>query len=123
MTKSDTLRSRRVFHKFKAVTRAGGKCTICGYNKNITALVFHHVHEKTMSMSSSNLAATAMRQVTDEMNKCILLCHNCHSELHYPELTMKKVSKLAAAVDSKLMSMSAAFKYFVYSPEEESSEE
>lgn len=98
--------------------QAGGKCAECGYNKNISALVFHHLDEKTMALNSNNLAAASAQQVKEEINKCILLCHNCHNELHNPELSMKQVGKLFAAVDSKLMTMNEACNYFINSPEE-----
>src|SRR3990172_7474961 len=62
------------------IKRAGGQCTICGYNKYTGALEFHHIDPSTKEM---NLSVTDMyrKDVYDEINKCILVCANCHREL------------------------------------------
>lgn len=86
---------------------------MCGYDKNLASLVFHHTDEKSMSMSGQSMASVSLKQVQDEIQKCILLCHNCHNEIHNPTLTMKNIAKAASAVNSKLMNLSEACKYFV----------
>jgi len=59
-------------------------CAICGYNKCIEALDFHHVNPKDKSFSL-NIAGThhKNKDIVGELNKCILLCKNCHAETHY----------------------------------------
>ena len=58
-------------------------CAICGYNKYDGALEFHHVNPKDKIFP---LSADYMGKKTDDMikelNKCILLCSNCHKEIH-----------------------------------------
>jgi hypothetical protein len=64
-----------------AVDAFGGKCGICGYNRCIGALDFHHLNpsEKEFSLTAS----TASRQVfVEELRKCVCLCSNCHREVH-----------------------------------------
>lgn len=74
--------ARRKKLKEEAVNIAGGKCTICGYNKCISALEFHH-HEKNKEGNFSSLLKNESRQkLLKEAGKCILLCANCHRELH-----------------------------------------
>lgn len=60
----------------------GGKCEICGYNKSIWALNFHHINpeEKEYQLSSGN--CKSLEKDKQELDKCILVCHNCHAELH-----------------------------------------
>jgi hypothetical protein len=61
----------------------GGKCCTCGYNKNLAALCFHHVKDKLHEVAdlARNSRFTLARE---EAKKCILLCANCHTELHNP---------------------------------------
>lgn len=72
--------------KIEAIKRLGGKCSICGYNKNIAALTFHHLRDKKFTLNSRNFKCFSKEKVEEELKKCILLCHNCHSEIHHPEL-------------------------------------
>ena len=61
----------------------GGKCTTCGYNKSQRALSFHHVNpkEKDFDLSSRGLTRSWER-IKKEIDKCVLLCANCHMVLH-----------------------------------------
>lgn len=67
--------------KIELVNYKGGKCSYCGYNKCITALEFHHQDplQKDFSISGSSYSIERMKQ---EVDKCILLCSNCHREEH-----------------------------------------
>lgn len=60
----------------------GGQCERCGYNKCINALEFHHLDptQKDFAISSNSFSFDRMKQ---EVDKCILLCSNCHREEHY----------------------------------------
>lgn len=64
----------------------GGKCERCGYNKSLSALHFHHKNkqEKEFSLSQINLNSTNMTLdiIKKEIDKCELLCANCHAEEH-----------------------------------------
>lgn len=61
----------------------GGKCCICGYDKYIGALEFHHIFEddKNFGLSSRGLTRSWEKMKT-EADKCILVCSNCHKEIH-----------------------------------------
>lgn len=67
--------------KSRAVEYLGGKCKICGYDKCVEALTFHHVipNKKEFNISRTNIA---WEKLKPELDKCVLLCHNCHDEVH-----------------------------------------
>jgi len=61
----------------------GGKCQICGYDKCPRALSFHHVDPKEKSFGISARGLTrSWEKIKEEIDKCVLLCANCHMELH-----------------------------------------
>ncbi|MCX6764494.1 MAG: hypothetical protein NTU58_02180 [Candidatus Nealsonbacteria bacterium] len=61
----------------------GGKCIVCGYNQCIQALEFHHLNNSEKDFSISDKGYTrSWEKVKKEIDKCILLCANCHRELH-----------------------------------------
>lgn len=69
--------------KEKAVKYKGGKCQICGYNKYIGALEFHHVDPNLKDFSISTDGFTyGWEKIKTEIDKCILVCSNCHKEIH-----------------------------------------
>ena len=61
----------------------GGSCMVCGYNKCQRALSFHHLNpkEKDFDLSSRGLTRSWER-IKKEIDKCVLLCSNCHMEVH-----------------------------------------
>ena len=71
----------------------GGKCEICGYNKNISALEFHHINPKEKAFTVSD-TRHSWNEAQKELDKCILLCANCHRELHNPQSTPQNLNKL-----------------------------
>ena len=70
--------------KQKCINYKGGKCQICGYNKCNAALQFHHKdpNQKEFGLSSKG-RPIAWEKTKKELNKCEILCANCHSEIHY----------------------------------------
>lgn len=72
-------------HKFKelCVTYKGSVCEFCGYNKYIGALEFHHRDPEAKDFSFAHRRShTFNQEIIDELDKCILLCSNCHKEEH-----------------------------------------
>ena len=74
-------------HKRKKtlVDYAGGKCKICGYNKCLAALTFHHRNplEKSFGLAENVCRSKTIDDLKKEVDKCDLLCSNCHHEEHY----------------------------------------
>jgi len=75
------------------VSLLGGKCMVCGYSKSLAALHFHHVRDKKFLISSSKTRAWNL--VLEELRKCILLCANCHAEVHVGQLDVSSISPFA----------------------------
>lgn len=77
--------------KEKAIKYKGGKCMICGYDKSNWSLDFHHrdPNEKDFGIASSNILKWDLLKI--ELDKCDLLCKNCHGELH-EKLNLSKTS-------------------------------
>ena len=75
---------RRQNLKQIAVDHLGGKCQRCGYDNYIGALEFHH---KDPSSKDMTIAGTGKKwdAIKDEVEKCLLLCANCHREVHNEE--------------------------------------
>lgn len=62
---------------------AGGCCIVCGYNRCLSALDFHHINPQDKKFGLAQRVSTTINQQTlDEIAKCVLLCANCHRELH-----------------------------------------
>ena len=75
-----TRRSRKKY----LIEYKGGECCICGYDKCAAALVFHHLEPEKKSFTIGLAVANNhnLKDTLKEVDKTILLCHNCHSEVH-----------------------------------------
>lgn len=83
LTTYQKVKSWRQRTKLKAVAYKGGKCARCGYNKSIRALSFHHTDPTKKEFTISNHGrCMAWEKRKKELDKTILLCANCHAEVH-----------------------------------------
>ncbi|TMK99718.1 MAG: hypothetical protein E6G34_04115 [Actinobacteria bacterium] len=80
--RSEAVARRRRKMKSILVQEAGGRCCICGYDRNMRALHFHHL-EPELKRHSINAkgVAVALEKLRAEARKCVLLCSNCHAEV------------------------------------------
>jgi hypothetical protein len=80
-------RAKVARHKLKqlCVDYLGGKCKQCGYNKCLAALDFHHrdPNEKDFEIGRAKGRAKSFEEMKSELDKCDLLCRNCHAEAHF----------------------------------------
>jgi hypothetical protein len=63
------------------VDEAGGRCAICGYNRTIVNLHFHHVDPTKKLFSINTGRGKALATFREEARKCVLVCANCHGEI------------------------------------------
>lgn len=73
------------YHKYKvkAVAYKGGKCVSCGYNACLASLDFHHKNPAEKDPRWKTMRSWTFERVKQELDKCILVCRNCHGEIHY----------------------------------------
>ena len=76
----------------KIKLQRGGKCERCGYNTCIKALEFHHLDptQKDFTISNDHFK---LKEAVKESKKCILICANCHRELHDNLWNVKDIRK------------------------------
>ena len=80
LVQSNLSRQRKT--KELAVDYKGGCCSICGYNKCIAALDFHHINPSEKDRRYFNMRGGLSVNLKTELDKCVLLCSNCHREIH-----------------------------------------
>lgn len=73
---------RRRVLKLRAIEALGGKCSLCGYASHPGVLDFHHVDASLKSFGiSSGGFSRSWTSIENEIQKCILVCANCHREI------------------------------------------
>ena len=87
------VQRRRAQIRLMAVEQKGGCCEVCGYRRRNEALEFHHrdPNLKEFGISSKGYARS-WEKVKQEIEKCILLCANCHREFHAGMLQLPQVT-------------------------------
>lgn len=73
---------RKIKRKEKMVKILGGKCQLCGYDKCITALDFHHINGDDKQINIGGSYNRSWKSLSNEIKKCWLLCCRCHREIH-----------------------------------------
>ncbi len=83
MLNTEYVKDWRKRVKIAIVKGFGGSCCVCGYNRSINALEFHHLipEEKEFSFGAIR-ASKGWDQLIIEIGKCVMLCSNCHKEVH-----------------------------------------
>ncbi len=81
LKKAVSLRRKAI--KQRALNYMGKKCIFCHYNKYEGALEFHHKVAETKKFGIGQKGhSRSWKKVQAELNKCILVCSNCHKEVH-----------------------------------------
>jgi transposase len=77
-----TIQRRKII-KGKCVEYKGGSCEVCGYDKCKEALHFHHINPEDKSFGiAANGVNHSWEKIKKELDKCIMVCANCHAEIH-----------------------------------------
>lgn len=83
--------------KIMSINYLGGKCQKCG-EKNIFHLCFHHTNGKEEKVDSiRHFLKKTFKTIQRELDKCTLLCKNCHQELHFVRESSLKSTLLKMA--------------------------
>lgn len=81
-------KQRRLSVKIKCIDYKGSRCSVCGYNRCIGALEFHHLDPKEKEFQISSERNPSWETLVKELDKCILLCANCHREVEASLITV-----------------------------------
>lgn len=97
-TKIQALTRQQNFKK-QCLDYKGGKCLSCDYNNYQGALEFHHLDPNEKEFDLSSVKHNSFNEkIKEELDKCILLCSNCHKEIHgglisYDEINHKIIKQ------------------------------
>ncbi len=82
LCRTGAVHRRRRDVKRILVEEAGGACVLCGYDRSLAGLHFHHVDPTEKSFALSRQGVTrSLAAARAEAAKCVLLCSNCHAEV------------------------------------------
>jgi hypothetical protein len=82
LCRSGAVDRRRKEVKRVLVAEAGGCCALCGYDRSMAGLHFHHLEPSEKAFALSRRGVTiSLTAARAEAAKCILLCSNCHAEV------------------------------------------
>jgi hypothetical protein len=103
-----TRSSKNVSHwrqvaKAKLVALFGGQCVACGYDRCIRNLSFHHRDAATKEFGISGAVNGNWNVMLAEAKKCVLLCANCHGEVHAGLRDVAKLENAGAGSPSGLL--------------------
>ena len=81
---SEAVKTWRKSTKERMVKSMGGECVCCGYNKCNDSLSFHHLDPSKKNFTFAKIRANirSWGKLVDELKKCVLVCKNCHGEIH-----------------------------------------
>lgn len=81
---SEEVKKWRANCKNRIVDAMGGSCVVCGYMKCNSSLVLHHLDPSKKEFGLGSIRANPKKwsTIVEEIKKCVLVCHNCHYEIH-----------------------------------------
>lgn len=106
LCRTERVENHRRKRKKLLVDMKGGKCERCGYDKCIDALEFHHLNPQEKDFGLSDGRTRSFSRVKEELNKCILVCSNCHKEIH-SEIRQTNMKNLLKEVEENMLRFEA----------------
>lgn len=76
-------KSKNAIIKYKICQLFNNECFICKFDKCLSALEFHHIDPKEKEFNFSHAASKSWDSIKSELEKCVLLCSNCHRHFHH----------------------------------------
>jgi len=101
--RKDAVIDIRRRNKIKLVEYKGGKCERCGYDKCIEALEFHHLNSDEKDFGVSCGDTRSFEKLKAEADKCIMVCANCHREIHAEERERKILEKEQKKMENEVL--------------------
>jgi hypothetical protein len=80
--KKDLAQVKKNMEYLAKIKTAKG-CSNCGYKKHPAALEFHHLQNKKHNISRIAHRGVSQNILDEEIKKCVVICSNCHKELHF----------------------------------------
>lgn len=90
----------------------GEKCCLCGYDKAISALEFHHIYPETKRYGIASGNCHNLEEDLLEVKKCVLVCANCHREIHNGRYTNEELEHKRIFIDSVADELRQEKKYY-----------
>jgi len=90
---SERVNKKRHENKVRAITYLGGKCSKCGFVGSLRCYDFHHTDQDEKEYQIAFIILHSWSKIKNELDKCILVCGNCHMELHdikYPDTAQNR---------------------------------
>lgn len=106
--------------KLKAIEYKGGKCIKCGYSECIAALEFHHRDPTEKEVQWNQLRKRSWCKIIKELDKCDLLCANCHREEHFDNELWCVAEEWRREVDDRLEPRKCSKCKEIFTPDRES---
>ena len=89
------------WRKIEAIKYKGGKCIKCGYDRCYSALEFHHRDKTQKEFCWSQMRNKAWATIIRELDKCDLLCANCHREEHFDKRVLSRIIEWRNEIEEK----------------------
>jgi len=87
------VKRRREKIRLMSIKHKGNRCQMCGYSRCMDALEFHHLDPTKKDFGISSKGYTrSWEKVKEEIEKCFLLCANCHREVHADILQLPRAT-------------------------------
>ena len=82
---------RALERKTQAVMHLGGQCQHCSKTEPVIIFDFHHLNDSNKEANISTLLCKKWEKIVPELEKCLLLCVNCHRAVHYGPTSDSKI--------------------------------
>ncbi len=91
----------------KAFISMFGWCSLCNYNRYIPNIVFHHIYgaNKSYKISSDRIFQKSFTDAIIELSKCIIVCRNCHGEIHEGMINQSRIEELYDLMKDKVTTL------------------
>lgn len=76
-----------------AIEYLGGKCIYCGYDEFDCSLDLHHINPEEKDTNFATKRGWSRERLIKELDKCVLLCRNCHQAFHGGHISLDNIIK------------------------------